>query len=199
MVREQMKLLPKKHRTSVIHLCPPFIAENLADEEDLAIPILEVKEMDYTAGFGSLESAADWLAKEWLNKPADRKKLRTAWKKLKPRIEEMLRWEEGVMGGPYLALLVYMRLWSTDNLYRLKRCALPSCGRIFFARKAQKYCRRRCLNAKILASYGTDEYRKKKRLAMRRGREIKSRTQMSLLNQKPGSPGRGSAPVLPTA
>jgi hypothetical protein len=141
------------------------------DDDDDGGPVLSGGLEPDPVGFGSLERNAHWLVKNWLNEQSARKKLRKAWSGLKPKIETVLSWREGVVAGPYLALLVYMELWKAGRLDRLRRCANERCGRVFFARTGiQTHCTRKCLRAKISASYDTDEYRKRKRLAMSRAR-----------------------------
>lgn len=151
-------------RATLIRL--PFI-----DDDDDGGPVLSGGPEVDPVGFGSIERNAHWLVKNWLNEPSARNKLRKAWSALKPKIETVLSWREGVVGGPYLALLVYMELWKSGRLNRLRQCAYEPCGRIFFARTGiQTHCTRKCLKAKIAASYDTDAYRRRKRLIQRRSR-----------------------------
>jgi hypothetical protein len=144
------------------------------DDDDDGGPVLSGGPEPDPVGFGSLERNAHWLVKNWLNEPLARNKLRKAWSGLKPKIETVLSWREGVVGGPYLALLVYMELWKAGRLDRLRRCANERCGRVFFARTGiQTHCTPKCLKDKIVASYDTDEYRKKKKLPARRARKAR--------------------------
>jgi len=145
------------------------------DDDDDGVPLLlfDDREVD-RVGFGSLERNAEWLVKHWLNEPSARRKLRKLWLTLKPKLEAFLMWQEGVSRGPYRALLVYMELWRAGRLDRLRRCANEGCGRVFFARTGiQTHCTPKCLKDKIVASYDTDEYRKKKKLAARRARRAR--------------------------
>jgi hypothetical protein len=144
------------------------------DDDDDGGPVLSGGPEPDPVGFGSLERNAHWLVKNWLNEPSARNKLRKAWSGLKPKIETVLSWREGVVAGPYLALLVYMELWKAGRLDRLRRCANERCGRVFFARTGiQTHCTRKCLKDKIVASYDTEEYREKKKLAARRARRAR--------------------------
>jgi hypothetical protein len=151
-----------------VWLSLPFVDD---DDDAGNLQVLVMDEAVDPVGFGSIEANADWLANNWLNNPAPRKQLKRVWSKIKPKIDSLLSWQEGLMDGPYLALLVYAQLWSAGKLNRLRRCEYEACGRIFFARKNQKYCRSECFKAAITASYDTDEYREKKRKAMRERRK----------------------------
>jgi hypothetical protein len=144
------------------------------DDDDDGGPVLSSGSEVDPVGFGSLDRNAHWLVKNWLNDTSARNKLRKAWTGLKPKIETVLSWQEGVVGGPYLALLVYLELWKAGRLDRLRQCANERCGRVFFARTGiQTHCTRKCLKDKITASYDTDEYREKKKLAARRARKAR--------------------------
>jgi hypothetical protein len=145
----------------------PFIED---DDDGLPLLLNDSADID-PVGFGSLEGNAKWLVKHWLTEASARRKLRKVWAELKPTVDKFLSWQEGLVGGPYLALLVYMQLWNAGKLGHLRRCAYEPCGRIFFARTGrQTHCSRKCLKAKIVASYDTDSYRERKKLAIRRAR-----------------------------
>jgi hypothetical protein len=114
----------------------------------------------------------------WLNhsKKKDRDELRSLWNEVNSYLLNFIdSWRDHKLRkigrrDVRTALNMLMQLWGAGKLDALRLC--DNCKRsCFIARKSNdKYCSRECLRAKISASYDTDEYRKRKRLAMSRAR-----------------------------
>ena len=64
-----------------------------------------------------------------------------------------------------------LHVWAACGLDKVAQCKRPQCGRFFFSNKSSaKYCDAKCRQNDVVEQYDTDEYRERKKLAMRRRR-----------------------------
>ena len=74
-------------------------------------------------------------------------------------------------GSPLDSMTSMLHIWAACGLDKVAQCKRSQCGRFFFSSKStQKYCDAKCRQKDVGEQYDTDEYREKKKLAMRRRR-----------------------------
>ena len=71
-------------------------------------------------------------------------------------------------GSPSDSMSNMLHIWAACGLDKVAQCKRSQCGRFFFLSKStQKYCDAKCRQKDVVEQYVTDEYREKKKLAMR--------------------------------
>jgi hypothetical protein len=73
--------------------------------------------------------------------------------------------------SPWDSMSNMLHIWAACRLDKITQCKRSQCGRFFFSSKSTpKYCDAQCRQKDVGERYDTDEYREKKKLAMRRRR-----------------------------
>jgi len=73
--------------------------------------------------------------------------------------------------SPWDSMSNMLQVWAACRLDKIVQCKRSQCGRFFFSNKStSKYCDAKCRQKDVVEQYDTDEYRERKKLAMRRRR-----------------------------
>lgn len=73
--------------------------------------------------------------------------------------------------SPWISMSNMLHICAACGLDKVAQCKRSECGRFFFSSKSTaKYCDAECRQKDVVEQYDTDEYREKKKLAMRRRR-----------------------------